>query len=167
MTLIDRALTKAYSQRSAATPQAEELPRSAPLKRGWVAKLRPPARETGPLRQPLQNGGIAVQSRLPAAPPKTNVEPISVPDQTLAPAARQFVRVDAKHSQRIEEFAVAPPPAVGWAWPPICEQLLSSAAGPGIRGLASLLREMLVERGQRSLALTGPRRGAGRTSLAL
>jgi Mrp family chromosome partitioning ATPase len=62
---------------------------------------------------------------------------------------------------------VAPPEPVVWAWPAICDRLLSSTAGPGIRGLASLLCEMLSERRKRSLAFTGPGRGAGRTALLL
>jgi Mrp family chromosome partitioning ATPase len=167
MTLIDRALTKAYSQRSTATDTAEEPPRSVPPKRGWVAKLRPPARETGSLRQPLETLQPEAASLLPAAPAHPATEQDLPPVRSAEPAARPIVRVDAKHAYPAREFAIAPPPAAGWAWPPICEQLLSSVAGPGIRGLASLLREMLAERGQRSLALTGPGRGAGRTSLAL
>jgi Mrp family chromosome partitioning ATPase len=56
---------------------------------------------------------------------------------------------------------------VVWAWPAICDRLLKSSAGPGIRGLSSLLCEMLAERRKRSLAFTGPGRGAGRTALLL
>src|SRR4029079_15000932 len=56
---------------------------------------------------------------------------------------------------------------VVWAWPAISNNLLGSEAGPGIRGLASLLCEMLAERRQRSLAFTGPGRGAGRSALLL
>lgn len=167
MTLIDRALTKAYSQRSAVADTVEEPPRSVPPKRGWVAKLRPPVQETGPLRHPLASAQSRGAALLPAAPSQPAANQDAAPAQTAEPAAGPIVRIDATHGYPAREFAIAPPPAAGWSWPPICGQLLNSVAGPGIRGLASLLREMLAERGQRSLALTGPGRGAGRTSLAL
>jgi Mrp family chromosome partitioning ATPase len=64
--------------------------------------------------------------------------------------------------------AVPQSPATAWGWPAICDRLLDSpTAGPGLRGLASLLRELLAERGMRNLAFTGQGRAAGRTSLLL
>jgi Mrp family chromosome partitioning ATPase len=77
------------------------------------------------------------------------------------------LRFDAEHARPAVAVLAPAAPLAEWRWPTICERLLNSSAGPGFRGLASLLRELLVERGERSLAFTGHGRKAGRTTLVL
>ena len=54
-----------------------------------------------------------------------------------------------------------------WAWPPIVQKLLSCPAGAEINRLAGRLKQLALERGLGCLAVSGPCRAAGRTSLVL
>lgn len=167
MTLLDRALTKAYSRRDYAARTVTEPQVPAPVTRGWVARLRPPSQEPKSVR--------TASAEIVPAPS------IAAPERSIHDAhdriGPHLQRADAQGRKTSQVAAViksAPPPTpavpaepVAWAWPAICDRLLSSTAGPGIRGLASLLCEMLTERRKRSLAFTGPGRGAGRTTLLL
>lgn len=161
MTLLDKALTKAYARKSIA---AAASPTPTSTRRGWVAKLRTPVRRA--------KGATAAPGVAPAHPP---VVPVSSPVDPPTPAPRRSVRAGAtlgRAEQRDDHPATIPAvpqsPATAWGWPAICDRLLDSpTAGPGLRGLASLLRELLAERGMRSLAFTGQGRAAGRTSLLL
>lgn len=161
MTLLDRALTKAYSRRSNAAPAESDPLAAAPVTKGWVARLRPPSH---------------AQQTLRATPPETGAQPAV---QTGKLIRAVDVRKSVEESVARTPVTELIPPAVDkqpvvqpvlpvvWSWPAICDRLLGSVAGSGLRGLGSLLREMLAERRQRSLAFTGPGRGAGRSSTLL
>lgn len=56
--------------------------------------------------------------------------------------------------------------ALVWAWPPICRKLLDSA-GDGFRQLAEHVLQTAARQQLRSIALTGPGRRVGRTSILL
>lgn len=168
MTLLDRALTKAYSRRSIAA-RAESEPRAAapaPVTRGWVARLRPPAQTDKAVRE---------SPAVAPAPPIVTLDRLiqSIDDRTRTrhktSDARDHAPAEIAPTDKPAYSTPIVPPALPavWAWPAISNSLLGSEAGPGIRGLASLLCEMLAERRQRSLAFTGPGRGAGRSALLL
>lgn len=177
MTLLDRALTKAYSRRAApqrtvpqrTVPQrtGDDAALPAPITRGWVARLRPPMQ-----RSTVARAVTAAELReSPAVAPEPAVHAISAPP--LAPEIRETTKLHSMTGASTNGLRVplatssGPARTAMWAWPAICDRLLESSAGAGIRGLSSLLCEMLAERRQRSLAFTGPGRGAGRTSLLL
>jgi Mrp family chromosome partitioning ATPase len=172
MTLLDRALTKAYSRRSL-VEQAQVEPQPSPtVKRGWVAKLR----------QPQQQTGSASLTPAPVISPPVIAEPA----EAVLPATQNMphpaesllvnrsisrgpaiIRFDVGHGPSPVRTGVATTLATAWSWPAICDRLLNSAAGAGLQGVASLLRELLADRRQRTLAFTGPGREVGRTSLML
>lgn len=62
---------------------------------------------------------------------------------------------------------VAPDPVLAWAWPAVVDQLLTGSAGNAVRHLAEQLKHLGISRDLRSIAVCGPGRGAGRTSLTL
>ena len=54
-----------------------------------------------------------------------------------------------------------------WSWPPIVRKLLDSRAGPELRKLAASLKQLAATHRLGCLALSGPGRATGRTSLIL
>ena len=54
-----------------------------------------------------------------------------------------------------------------WSWPPIVAKLLDCSAGAELRKLAASLKHLAATRRLACLALSGPGRAAGRTSLVL
>lgn len=228
MTLLDRALTKAYSQRSAAAAAPVTPPGPAAPSRGWVTRLRPPTRSTRDPQElpeyaaavaanPLGNalGGTALDgaaatplvlpelapepvrvTAVPVAQPPAAIPQITVaaatdlPDANVpgwnASSAQPFVAQQASVAQQAPASTLHPAmepvqPTVigitnrlngettrpfGWGWPTVCDRLLRST-GSGFQGFASLLRELLTDRGQRCVGFTGTGRGTGRTSLLL
>ena len=178
MTIINRALNKAYKRRLDGDPVC--TPESPPegITTGWVSKLREPIQPIG------ASEPAAVNARAPAARPMAPQVPQSVPAPprragSVAPAApRPDVRIDAPHSPaaRVKESdarsaGAAEFPRIRnaeeWSWPPIVQSLLAGQVGTEIRDLAAKLKKLAADRELRCVALSGPDRSAGRTSLLL
>jgi Mrp family chromosome partitioning ATPase len=193
MTIINRALHKAYQHRTGSqSPAAPE--QRAEAVGGWASKLREPKRSS-----PAPEGSTAAAESIT----KDSAEIDPTPDATaadhgeaavlratdgpiVAPAGVR-VRVDPPHlpanSQVLAETHPATTPAAKlpsaandeardhqtelWAWPPIVQKLLNCPAGTEINRLAGRLTQLAEERGLRCLALSGTGRLAGRTSLVL
>lgn len=190
MTIINRALHKAYKRRSDAQP-AVALQQRAATATGWASNLREPVRPIPmPERAAAAPGTVTTVPEgslaLPVAPARRKPEgPVVVPASTT-------VRVDSPHAPSkgpllVDTRSAAPQPtesrlaettdrsrgkvaepAIGpWAWPPVVQKLLNCPAGAEIRQLAGRLMQLASERSLGCLALSGPGRAAGRTSLVL
>src|SRR5438552_858063 len=98
MTIINRALHKAYKRRSDADPAAAIEPRLPP-ERGWAATLRPPIRPTQPA------------DRIIAVPDSISIDPVEpnalnaaqlpvrrIVNSARGAPARSSVRIDTGHS---------------------------------------------------------------------
>lgn len=172
MTLFDRALSKAYAMRSAPLPEPPAAP--VPVERGWVARLRTPAPQAvarleeaiGPADKTStpEKIGTAETQPIPVANSGSTAEPAAAidPRDDVVYPPDLLVRVDASHAEPI-----ATGEAASWAWPAISHKLLQSTAGTGLIGLADTLESNCIQRRIRSLAITGPGRGTGRTTLLL
>ncbi len=175
MTIINRALNKAYQRRSAAEP-GQALEQRPPTVSGWAPALREPIR---PLAAPVRTVSPA-----PADSPSP-ADPATMPAPAAA-AAGAMVRIDPGHipttpATLVEPAATAansvqPTPtaeplhvesAARWSWPPIVRKLLDSRAGPELRKLAASLKQLAATQRLGCLALSGPGRATGRTSLVL
>jgi Mrp family chromosome partitioning ATPase len=82
-----------------------------------------------------------------------------------APAIVGIAPVDTSSTAKAEPAAA--PIAGGWTWPAIVDKLLASRARAEIGKLALNLKNLATVRGFGCVALTGPGRGAGRTTLVL
>ncbi len=187
MTVINRALDKAYKRRAQSQPAPEPTQSSSatsaePAKdvasdtvSGWASKLRDPIR---PLNRPV----VAIESAL------TISEPAILPHASMEGA---IIRVDAAHSSSVTpqelparetptpemtvlpvadepaEPAVPSEPTQQWSWPPIVQRLLTCPAATELRDLAVQLRSLAADNDLRCIAFSGPGRKAGRTSLVL
>ena len=182
MTIINRALHKAYKRRSDHEP-AVAVDERAAATGGWAQILREPARP-----DPQPDGATAAgqtpafqvaddAALAPHAPPRER----KIEGPVVAPAG-SVVRVDSPHPAAKGPILVETAPATRsmlaadaartqspgiWAWPPIVQKLLSCAAAGEINRLAGRLKQMAAERGLGCVALSGTGRLAGRTSLCL
>lgn len=202
MTIINRALNKAYRRRSDAEP-APEIEQRSPAAGGWAPTLREPIRpipspdRTASRPEPAPIGSdesLAPPAKgvgrllTPAAVPTTHSEgatvrfdaphapqavPTPVPDKVPTQAARSAAARVADSPRRADFGLVVPADvapadaAEDWSWPPIVEKLLNCPAGPELRLFAGRLKQLAVEKGLGCVALSGPGRSAGRTSLVL
>ena len=202
MTILNRALDKAYRRQRAAVPadavaglptEPQGLTEGLPKASGWASQLRDPVR---PLASAAPRAsapsatiaGTVEKALMPARARGRGVSsPTALPVSAPAPAVELTgakVRLDAPHrpSKVDGPSTIAPPakaqatvksepPAAsvidGWTWPPIVEKLLASRARAEIAKLAANLKNLAIERGLGCIALTGPGRGAGRTTLVL
>ena len=212
MTIINRALHKAYKRRSDAETAPGLEPRSQSVT-GWASKVRDPIR---PIPAPDQTISLpatnAVPPEVPLAPAVTEVltgiGPVITPAPAVGPASRVLldgmtVRFDAGHSRakpqpamevpaakakvagagKIDEGGKSAGAATGsekgasdavaaqitprWSWPPIVGKLLDCPAGAELRKLAGSLKQLAGTRNLACVALSGPGRSTGRTSLVL
>jgi Mrp family chromosome partitioning ATPase len=219
MTIIHRALTKAYNRRPGADHEKarEQRPASAG---GWASTLRQPLRpipspdRTGaqpaaPPPMPMETPAPVVPVEAPATatvrldpgydvvkPPATAAAPPAIEPQTaplsngekifplpfeaLAGATVRIDRghVDAKPQAMVEAQPLKPAPVVDaarvaidaaprWSWPPIVTRLLDCSAGAELRRLSASLKHLAATRRLGCLAMSGPGRSTGRTSLVL
>jgi Mrp family chromosome partitioning ATPase len=153
MTIINRALHKAYKRRAEAQRVPELIrPGSAS---GWVSKLREPVKP--PLRPTSEPAGSEPAVPAPLIAEETTsgipVSDIPAPENPVVQ-----LPVSQEHQPRLTEQ---------WSWPPIVQRLLTCPAAPGILELAVQLRSLATGRDLRCVAFSGPGRGAGRTSLVL
>lgn len=183
MTLMHRALTKAYRRRVTGEPAAPPA-RDEGVTRGWLPVLRTP-----PGKEPVAPiaADTATTEKNPAAPavPETSITAetssgqklrVDIPAREGAAPAVKSHSVDRQtaeettdeksHGLKIRATNAART-TISWRWPDICSGLEKSSAGPQLRHLADTLRRWSVERGLKSIALTGHGRGAGRTSILL
>lgn len=206
MTILNRALNKAYQRRSN-VDSASALEKRPPADSGWAAKLREPMRPIRPVEDtaetlptelarsdesltlPVTHGG---QSPLSAPAVSATAAPVRVDrphTPAAAPAALESSRlplpVQAVWSEgagqilapveprqiesrpSAEEEASISQKAETWSWPSIVQKLLTCSASAEIRKLAARLKHLASERSLVCLALTGPGRASGRTSLVL
>jgi Mrp family chromosome partitioning ATPase len=193
MTIINRALHKAYRHRTAAQP-TDALEQSPETVGGWASKVREPKppspapEHPAAIRQtvakPIPDGGSIAT---PAAPARHETDVHRPTDGPIVAPASVAVRVDAPHAPAKRPLLVETPaatvratsspsvakdtsrghPAEFWAWPPIVQKLLNCPAGAEINQLAGRLTQLAAERGLGCLALSGAGRLAGRTSLVL
>ncbi|HLJ09777.1 MAG TPA: hypothetical protein VKU82_01240 [Planctomycetaceae bacterium] len=178
MTIINRALHKAYKRRLDSDPAGTPESRPEGIVTGWVSKLREPIQPVGGPES------AAVSVRAPATKPMAPPAPQSVPaparrSNSAPPAAlKPDVRIDAPHASaakvkqpdaRLAGAAEFPRIQHGqeWSWPPIVQSLLAGQVGTEIRQLAAKLKKLASDRELRCVALSGPGRNAGRTSLLL
>jgi len=186
MTIINRALDKAYKRRSDAQI-ATALEERASVVGGWASKLREPNR---PIPAPAR-AAVAAQtaSTAPAdSPAPPAAQPRRKPTGPVVAPAGVNVRVDAPHAASRGPLLVdtqtaavqvtdEPPDETAessseqtpglWVWPPIVQKLMTCPAGAEINRLAGRLKQLAAERGLECVALSGPGRSAGRTSLVL
>jgi Mrp family chromosome partitioning ATPase len=191
MTILNRALDKAYKRQRVVAPTA--APTSAPATaNGWASQLREPVRSLPAMpphaRTPSATvSGMVEKPSLPAtAHPRAVSSPASIPLAAPAPAVALSgakVRIDARHlpAAATAIVGIAPvetpsaakaepaamPIAGGWIWPAIVDKLLASRARADIGKLALNLKNLATDRGLGCVALTGPGRGTGRTTLVL
>jgi Mrp family chromosome partitioning ATPase len=224
MTIINRALTKAYQRRSDAAPGNAGDERVESVS-GWAPRLRDPLRpipaaapktaappaipitrdetavpeatsdaQTATVRVDLAHvilghGVAKPQAAVIAAsveePPAVATEQDDVAGDTapIGTGAGATVRVDPGHVvAKPQALADAEPAEPGtaagteqiaidaaprWSWPAIVSKLLDCSAGAELRRLAASLKHLAVTRRLACLALSGPGRGTGRTSLVL
>lgn len=191
MTIINRALDKAYKRHSEA--ESGTRPESRPpAVRGWASKLRDPLRPIQPPDRIAATLSTVAQGLVPATAlpvgthPPTSSAATAIPHETTAridsphapakaPAILE-IRPEAflsLHSQTVESQAeesaqtATVPIATAWAWPPIVDKLLNCPAGSELRNFAARLNQFALSRSLGCLAFSGPGRGAGRTSLLL
>ena len=173
MTTINRALHKAYKRRSAET--GPELEQRHTIVSGWASKLREPIRPVqtpdGIAATPVVAAGSGGSLALPVTPRQAVGAPADLP---VPPGRRHpaLARVDGPHAPANKagpsrQVAASSTVEKNWAWPPIVEKLLTSSAGAELRKLAEQLQRIAGERGLSCLALSGPGRATGRTSLVL
>ncbi|MFN0055668.1 MAG: hypothetical protein ACKV0T_26270 [Planctomycetales bacterium] len=170
MTLLDRALTKAYSKSEADATAAVASPTDLPTARGWAPKLRTPKHTADTSLAPLETDELAALLPREGAATANPSSIVSYENESSARGAvrGQWRRIDPSHALETPATeSVTAPRLPSWNWPPICERLLESMAGPGIRILGETLVEQIAATGRRCIAFTGPGRGAGRTSLML
>jgi Mrp family chromosome partitioning ATPase len=191
MTILNRALDKAYKRQRVVAPTA--APASAPATaNGWASQLREPVRPVPAVpaqaRTPSATvAGMVEKPLLPATARRHAVSaPASVPVAAAALAvtlAGAKVRIDARHLPAAAPAIVgiapvetqsaakaepaAEPIAGGWKWPAIVDKLLASRARADMGKLALNLKNLATDRGMGCVALTGPGRGTGRTTLVL
>ncbi len=193
MTIINRALHKAYQHRAGA--QSVESPEQREeAVGGWTSKLREPIRSDATSEK---SAAVAESVAKAPADARPAARPVSADDHEtefrrmtdgpiVAPAG-VMVRVDAPHHPAKEPLPGEAQPAAApaasapaaaedlaraqavefWAWPPIVQKLLSCPAAAEISRLAGRLSGLAVERGLGCLALSGAGRVVGRTSLVL
>jgi Mrp family chromosome partitioning ATPase len=217
MTIINRALTKAYRRRSDAEP-GKTREEHSPSATGWATMLREPLRPISspdlrsarPVVSPTTSVEIAAPSGAhggstvqfdpfravakPQARPdaRPGIEPavLAAPRSESAAAAPPdqpagtTVRIDPGHASarpqatleaqaaeskqaRAAGDRIAVDAAPRWSWPPIVGKLLDCSAGAELRRLAASLKHLAVTRGLVCMALSGPGRSTGRTSLLL
>ncbi len=197
MTIINRALDKAYRRHSEAEPGARTDSR-APAVRGWASKLRDPLRPIQPPAGSVANPTPAEQDMATVEPEAPAASPSSEPQLTASPLAAVSIpigtktRLDSPHAPapatapallEIQPAAFLPAQtliaerpadeeprieaATAWAWPPIVDKLLDCPAGAELRKFAARLNQLALGRNLGCLAFSGPGRGAGRTSLLL
>jgi Mrp family chromosome partitioning ATPase len=192
MTIINRALHKAYKRRAESEPVPElKRPGSASVS-GWASKLREPIR-------PLNRPAAITETVLPAgapvpvdaghSPAEPSVEAQAEPlveaqaeppvDAPVEAQAEPPIEAQAKppvevpvETQSNPASAVPPPqdqaaPAEPWSWPPIVQRLLTCPAAAELRDLAVQLRALAAGNDLRCVAFSGPGRKVGRTSLVL
>lgn len=157
MTHFDRALTRAYARRQTAEGSAPEEPENR--SRGWVSRLRNPVETPTDLESYVavdepEHAGFASQLRTPVHTSDTSAgENEELPS---APAGAQAVAAEN----------VSTPHRTDWSFPEICERLIASTAGPGLRRLAASLHDF-ARAGGRCVAFTGNAPQVGRTTLAI
>ncbi len=221
MTIINRALTKAYGRRSHAEP-ANAREEQSPSVNGWASTLREPLRPlSSPALQAAQAPPISTTPNETAAPaatsaalatgtvlvtssgvvaklqamaearPATGASALptarSATATTAAPSgapAGATMRIDPGHvaakpqvpaeAQTVERKPPAAAPetaavdaAPRWSWPPIVRKLLDCSAGGELRRLSASLKHLAATRRLGCIALSGPGRSTGRTSLVL
>jgi Mrp family chromosome partitioning ATPase len=181
MTIINRALNKAYKRRSDADP-GQALEQRPPSVSGWAPTLREPIRPIpSPERSVSTSPAIPKEPEESPALPAPSVPP-AMPGLSVAPAGAT-VRIDPGHVPStpavpaetpvtaIQPTTTAELPhaesAARWSWPPIVRKLLDSRAGPELRKLAASLKQLAATHRLGCLALSGPGRTTGRTSLVL
>lgn len=188
MTILNRALDKAYKRRSSGAPAAPPTT-SQPTANGWASQLREPVRPfvtaarahdpSSTIAGVVDKPAMPTSARRPATPaPAPAIARTSV---SPSPAGGPHVRVDAPHAP---SASAAEPPvekvqaptkvepvvrrvATGWAWPAIVDKLLASRVRNEIAKFAVDLKNLAVERGLGCIAVTGPGRASGRTALVL
>ena len=171
MTIINRALHKAYKRRAQSEPAPEMKRPGTTTVSGWASKLREPLR---PLKSPLV--ALPVSQPLASEPP---VEPVPASINAVLPGGTK-IRIDAGHSPTdsappapseppitIQPKEVPAEPVEQWSWPPIVQLLLTCPAASELRDLAVQLRHLAADQDLRCVAFSGPGRKVGRTSLVL
>lgn len=167
MTIINRALHKAYQRRAESEPVPEKE-RAVPTSvSGWASKLREPI-------QPLDRQAAAIKAVVPAG------APIDIETGRVDTGRTDTVRIDMSHSPVAAQAEAPPMPAMAalpaedlpravepWSWPSIVERLLTCPAAAELRDLAVRLRELAAGSDLRCVAFSGPGRNVGRTSLVL
>jgi Mrp family chromosome partitioning ATPase len=208
MTIINRALHKAYKRRADASAAPTLAPRDSSIT-GWASKVRDPIRpmQTPDKTTPPPATTLGLPDPLPApaiAQLLTGMGPVVAP--APAPATRVLgttVRFDSGHVRAKPQAAMETPAVVTkaaadgkndaggkavadatvgekaatgtvaaqiaprWSWPPIVGKLLDCPAGTELRKLAGSLKQLAGTRNLACLALSGPGRSTGRTSLIL
>jgi Mrp family chromosome partitioning ATPase len=178
MTTIHRALSKAYHRDAEAPPAVDSLP--APPMRGWVSRLREPARKNCAADELIATvdpaSAVAEEKETVAPRPAASSDCKPAVIVSVGPSTGSILRIDRSHSPaaapaKIE--APAPQGAAhemtprGWSWPSIVRRLIESPVAPQLRQLAAHLQRLGVERDVRSLGFSGADRCAGQTSLLL
>jgi Mrp family chromosome partitioning ATPase len=217
MTIINRALHKAY-QRRTDSQAAPPLEARSPSVTGWASKVRDPIRPIpAPDRASSPQATTATQSEAPPAPAIAQVlsgkGPVVVPAPAAVRAPQALsggttVRFDSGHLRakpqaqaeapaaetmssaagetdagrksagdatvaekaatgKIAAGTVAAQNSPRWSWPPIVGKLLDCPAGVELRKLAGSLKQLANTRNLSCVALSGPGRSTGRTSLVL
>jgi Mrp family chromosome partitioning ATPase len=170
MTVINRALHKAYQRRAESKPDSVLQGPGATSISGWAASLREPIRP--PVRSQIEQ---AVTE--PAVALATLAETPSL--ATTIPETGLIIRLDEGHlnaadlapalttTPAAEAASPAAQPGDQWSWPPIVQRLLTCTAAKELRDLAVHLRDLAASHDLRCMAFSGPGRNAGRTSLVL
>jgi len=190
MTVINRALDKAYKRRAESEPVAAlKRPGSGSIS-GWASKLREPLRSPDrPVAEPAVLGPPVPEIPISdIAAPEIPISDITAPeikvsDTTSSEQALPETTtnsLDAGHSttaasapallttSATAQAQAAPPVPTGqWSWPPIVQRLLTCPAAPELLDLAVQLRALAAGNDLRSIACSGPGRQVGRTSLVL
>jgi Mrp family chromosome partitioning ATPase len=209
MTIINRALHKAYKRRSDVETAPALEARSQPVT-GWASKVRDPIRpipapeKASPAMNPVPpevapsaiahvlTGTGPVVAPAPAALPASQVLPggttvrfdsghrsakpqvaVEVPATKMKVAAASKIDEGGKSAgaatagEKAASDRVAAQNAPRWSWPPIVGKLLDCAAGAELRKLAGSLKQLAGTRNLACVALSGPGRSTGRTSLVL
>jgi len=168
MTIINRALHKAYKRRAESEP-APELERPGSVS-GWASKLREPVKP--PVRSSSAPSGPAPSVLPPRVAEQTTSEipTAEVPGSEIK-VSEITISENAVPEEKVAEVPVSqerrPDVTEQWSWPPIVQRLLTCPAVPEILDLAAQLRSVATSRDLRCVAFSGPGRGVGRTSLVL
>ena len=171
MTIINRALDKAYKRRAESEPAPElKRPDSASVS-GWASKLREP------IRPPVRPVSESVVSDFLVSEPFPELDRQVAGIEAVSPAGAT-IRIDGGHAAAEAPVPLTTTPVAEatatplerteqWSWPPIVQRLLTCPAATELRDLAVQLRALAAGNDLRCVAFSGPGRNVGRTSLVL